>query len=164
MTSRLSLRRPVASDVDAVLDICGDPQPWVSTVADREEAQRLFERWDEQWQRLGYGYWVVRPRGEATRLGFCGLRTARFKGQPGLNLFYRFASHTWGRGLASEAATAVVQWAGIWLPTLPVVARIRPDNVASQRVAERVGLVRAAELDEVDADGLDWIHYASPRG
>ncbi|MFJ1459309.1 GNAT family N-acetyltransferase [Nocardia sp. N2S4-5] len=161
ITPRLSLRRPVAADVEAILAICGDPQPWVSTVADRDEALRLFDQWDEQWGRLGYGYWVVRYRGEAAQLGFCGLRTARFKGEPGLNLFYRFGSETWGRGLATEAAGIVVKWARQWLPTLPVVARIRPGNTASVRVAERLGLVRAAHLDEIDADGLDWIHYAT---
>ncbi|WP_324194488.1 GNAT family N-acetyltransferase [Nocardia blacklockiae] len=161
VTERLSLRRPVSADVDAVLAICGDPQPWVSTVADRAEAQRLYEQWDEQWQRLGYGYRVVRYRGEAAQLGFCGLRTARFKGQPGLNLFYRFASDTWGRGVATESAAAVVRWAEKWLPTLPVVARIRPENAASIKVARRVGLVRAEHFDEVDDEGLDWIHYAS---
>ncbi|BCK59147.1 acetyltransferase [Nocardia wallacei] len=161
ITPRLSLRRPVAADVDAILAICGDPQPWVSTVADRDEALRLFDQWDEQWGWLGYGYWVVRQRGEATQLGFCGLRTARFKGEPGLNLFYRFAAEAWGRGLATEAAAAVVKWSRQWLPTLPVVARIRPANTASVRVAERVGLVRTPHLDEIDADGFDWIHYAT---
>jgi RimJ/RimL family protein N-acetyltransferase len=74
-----------------------------------------------------------------------------------LNLFYRFAPSSWGNGFASEAATAVVQWAAARQPLLPVIARVRPDNIASQRVAARAGLVRAEHLDGPGFDGFDWI-------
>jgi RimJ/RimL family protein N-acetyltransferase len=74
-----------------------------------------------------------------------------------LNLFYRFDSAAWGQGLASEAATAVATWASRQVPHLPLIARVRPANVASQRVAIRAGLTRAEHLDGTGYDGFDWI-------
>jgi RimJ/RimL family protein N-acetyltransferase len=43
-------------------------------------------------------------------------------------------------------------------PRHPIIARVRPDNVASTRVATRVGLRRAAHLDNDGEDALDWIY------
>ena len=63
------------------------------------------------------------------------------------------------RTKAGEAATAVVYWATS-TGTHPVIARIRPDNVASQRVAVRAGLVRAEHLDDEGFDGPDQIFIA----
>jgi len=94
-------------------------------------------------------------------LGFCGLKELRFDERPILNLFYRFAPAAWGNGYATEAATSVVGWAAAHQPDRPVLARVRPDNTASHRVAVRAGLVRAPHLDRAGFDGLDWI-YATP--
>jgi [ribosomal protein S5]-alanine N-acetyltransferase len=75
--------------------------------------------------------------------------------------FYRFTPSAWGRGLAGEAATAVTAWASRQIPDLPLIARVRPANVASQRVAIRAGLTRAEHLDTTGYDGLDWIFAAN---
>jgi RimJ/RimL family protein N-acetyltransferase len=75
-----------------------------------------------------------------------------------LNLFYRLDPLAWGDGLATEAATAVVTWATEHVPEHPVIARVRPDNVASATVAARSGLRRAELLDAPGEDGLDWIY------
>ena len=79
-----------------------------------------------------------------------------------LNLFYRFATSAWGQGYAGEAATMVTAWASRHVPDLPLIARVRPANTASQRVAIRAGLARAEHLDGTGYDGLDWIYTAKP--
>ncbi|MEV7177047.1 GNAT family N-acetyltransferase [Kitasatospora sp. NPDC093679] len=160
-TDHLVLRRPVPADVAAILAVHRDPRTCRHNPSDalrtRAEAEWLYRRWDERWQRSGFGYWVVRGRGAEQPLGFCGVKPTVLGGLRGLNLFYRFDPACWGRGVAGEAATAVVAWAGRELPRLPLIARIRPENLASQRVAEKAGLTRAAHLDEIGEDGLDWI-------
>lgn len=75
-----------------------------------------------------------------------------------LNLFYRLDPSAWGRGVATEAATAVVEWTDTHRPDEPVIARVRPANTASQRVAVQAGLRRAEHLDTQGEDGLDWIY------
>ncbi|HEY5833269.1 GNAT family N-acetyltransferase [Streptomyces sp.] len=110
-TARLSLRRPTAADIDAIFAIHSDPRTCFHNPSDRltqrEQAEDLYQRWDDQWQRCGYGYWVVRRHGSAPQLGFCGIKPMELNGMKVLNLFYRFAPSDWGQGMAGEAATAV---------------------------------------------------------
>lgn len=80
-----------------------------------------------------------------------------------LNLFYRLDPPAWGDGVASEAATAVVGWAIAHIVGHPVIARVRPDNIASRTVAVRAGLCRAEQLDTYGEDGLDWIYIKNWR-
>ncbi|WP_420805222.1 GNAT family N-acetyltransferase [Intrasporangium chromatireducens] len=63
---------------------------------------------------------------------------------------------TWGQGYATEAAAALLHWAQERLPDELVVARIRPTNLASQRVATKIGLRRDPTFDGQGEDGLDW--------
>jgi [ribosomal protein S5]-alanine N-acetyltransferase len=55
----------------------------------------------------------------------------------------------------------VVSWATNRLPGQPLIARVRPANIASQRVAARAGLQRNESLDDHGIDGLDWIYTAN---
>jgi ribosomal-protein-alanine N-acetyltransferase len=164
-TARLLLRRPTAADIDAIFAIHSDPRACVHNpsdlIAQHEEAEELYHRWNGWWRRFGYGYWVVQSHGSTVQLGFCGIKPMELTGMKTLNLFYRLVPSAWGQGLAGEAATAVVTWASGHVPDLPLIARVRPANVASQHVAIRAGLTRAEHLDTVGCDGLDWIFAAN---
>lgn len=81
-----------------------------------------------------------------------------------LNPFYRFAASAWGQGFASEAVTAVTDWVSRHVTDLPLIARVRPANAASQRVAVRAGLMRAEHLDGPGYDGFDCIYAAKQPG
>jgi ribosomal-protein-alanine N-acetyltransferase len=161
LTERQSLRRPMPEDIDAILAIHRDPRTCAhnpsDALASRDEAKALFARWDEHWKRYGFGYWVVRYGGAAGPVGFCGLKVMQFRERAILNLLYRFDPAVWGQGLATEAATAVVAWAGKHQPQRPVMARVRPANTVSGRVAARAGLTRAENLDGPGYDGHDLI-------
>ncbi|HEV7647049.1 MAG TPA: GNAT family N-acetyltransferase [Actinophytocola sp.] len=165
LTTRLSLRRPVATDVDAILAVHSDPRACAhnpsDTLVNHAEAAGLFAYWDEHWRCHGFGYFVVRRHGSAAPLGFCGVKFMPFRERRTLNLFYRLDPAAWGDGVAGEAATAVVRWAGERLPGEPVVARVRPENIASRRVAQRAGLIRAADLDGLGVDGVDLVYVRS---
>ncbi len=105
---------------------------------------------------------MVTWRDTADVLGVCGLKQMTLHGRTVWNLLYRLDPDVWGRGIATEAATAVVQRAAAHHPDHPVVARVRPANLASARVARNAGLVRAPELDTDGEDGPDQL-YASAR-
>jgi len=166
-THRLCLRRPTEADVDAILAVHSDPETCAHNPSDAltrfEEAEQLYRRWDKQWHQHGYGYWVVRRHDASQQLGFCGIKPMELHGEAVLNLFYRFAAAAWGQGFAGEAATAVTTWVTRHVPELPLIARVRPANIASQRVAERAGLSRAEHLDTEGYDGFDWIYVARPE-
>jgi RimJ/RimL family protein N-acetyltransferase len=161
LTARLLLRRPQPDDVDAIFSINGDERACAynpsDMLASRHEAQQLLRRWDEHWRRFGFGYWVVSRHGSESVVGFCGIKVMRLDDSEVMNLFYRFDPAVWGDGLATEAASAVTRWAADSMPDRILIARIRPQNFASQRVAIRAGLARAKQLDTMGEDGLDWI-------
>lgn len=170
VTERLALWRPTPADIDAILRIHSDPRACAHNPSDmlatRAEAVDRFRRWDEHWQVHGYGYWTIRRPSTVDALdplGFCGVKRMRLDDRPVLNLFYRLDPPAWGDGVATEAATAVVRWALANVPDLPVVARVRPGNAASLRVAARAGLRRAEDLDTEGEDGPDRL-FISPDG
>ncbi|WP_020667745.1 GNAT family N-acetyltransferase [Amycolatopsis nigrescens] len=168
LTERLSLRRPAPGDIDAIFTVHSDPLACAhnpsDSLATRVEAENLYRRWDEHWRNFGFGYWVIRRHAAEPQLGFCGLKFMRLRQRRILNLFYRIAPPRWGEGIAGEAATEVVRWATTRFPAHPVVARVRPDNIASQRVAVRAGLARAEHLDDRGFDGFDLIFVCTWPG
>lgn len=164
-TPRLLLRLPTTADVDVVLRLHQDPLAVAHNPSDALEdeaaARRLLDRWRQHWRQHAIGYWTVSWRDDPAVIGFCGVKLMTLHGRPVTNLLYRLAPQQWGRGAASEAASAVVERAR-HRPGHPVVARVRPDNHASARVALKAGLRRAAELDTAGEDGIDDI-YVSPE-
>ena len=164
LTPRLSLRRPTRADIDAIHRIHSDPRAYAhnpsDALANRVEAEDLYRRWDQHWQQHGFGYWTIHSRTELPAgqpLGFCGVKLLQLHGRTVVNLFYRLDPAAWGNGIATEAATAVADWATTGLPGQPLVARVRPGNIASLKVAAHAGLRRAPQLDTDGDDGLDWI-------
>jgi RimJ/RimL family protein N-acetyltransferase len=158
-TARLSLDAPREADAPSILAIAGDPRTTVHNpsdhVEDLPEARRLVARWQSHWNDHGFGYWCVSEHGGTAIVGYCGVKHMTAAGLPVLNLLYRFRPEVWGRGYAMEAACAVVAWVTAHRPGSTVLARVRPDNIASQRVALHVGLRRDPALDEPGEDGMD---------
>lgn len=163
VTARLSLRRPRPADIARIHALHTDRRACAHNpsdlLTDAAEAEDRYRAWDAHWRAYGFGYWTVRPRGdpEQAAVGFCGVKVVRWDEVEVLNLFYRLDPAVWGDGLATEAATAVVSWATRTVPQRPVVARVRPANLASARVAVRAGLRRAPNLDRWGEDGLDEV-------
>lgn len=96
-------------------------------------------------------------KGRGDVIGYCGL-IANAHGQEGEpELAYEFLRRVWGRGYASEASSAVLQWAKnsgyerLW-------ATVRDWNVASRRVMDRIGFVETARVER-DATYGDSVFY-----
>ena len=67
----------------------------------------------------------------------------------------------WGRGYAAEACGAVLGWSDIALPGEPLVLCTQTANVASMRLAERLGFAEVARFEEFGAEqrsGVRWPH------
>ena len=160
MTARLSLRQPAQADAVAVLGILSNPlvvehNP-SAVVTELEDVEALVGQWLEHWERHGFGNCCVFEEETGRLVGNCGVRWATIRGDRVLNLMYRLHPSTWGHGYATEAAAALLQWVRESLPTELVVARVRPTNTASQRVATKIGLRRDPASDDHGEDGFDW--------
>ena len=157
-TARLYLRRLVLDDVPAVVAIESDPrtnQHRPGGAPSPEESAKTVHEFVRGWGENGVGYWVVEHGGEV--VGVVGVRPFVYSGRDCWNLYYRLSPEAWGKGFAAEAASEAVAVAATLKPEWPVVARTRPTNVASGRVAEKVGLQRHSNLD---SDG----HFVFERG
>jgi RimJ/RimL family protein N-acetyltransferase len=96
--------------------------------------------------RHGYGLFSVILKSNGELVGDCGLEHMEVDGSPEVEIGYDFRSTYWGQGLATEAAAAVRNYAFQELGLGRVISLIRPDNPASMRVAEKIGMVKEKEL------------------
>jgi RimJ/RimL family protein N-acetyltransferase len=153
-TERLALRRPDASDAVAFFQLDGDPETNRFSVygpaPDQATSDARLQEWLQQWQEDGYGYWALAVSPNSAVVGFGGVRRITWQGQVVLNLYYKLQPAIWRHGYATELARAAIGLAQTHLPHLPIIARTRPDNLASQRTAERAGLLRRPDLDTAE--------------
>lgn len=159
-TARLSLRQPAQADAGAILGILSNPlvvqhNP-SDLVTELEDVEALVRRWLEHWERHGFGNCCVFEEKTGRLVGNCGVRWMTIRAGLVLNLMYRFDPSTWGHGYATEATAALLRWVRESLHAEIVVARIRPTNLASQRVATKIGLRRDPAFDDQGEDGIDW--------
>ena len=90
---------------------------------------------------LGYGPYAVVERARDQTIGYCGLFLfPDIDGVAEIEIGYRLARASWGRGFASEAARAVVAYAFEALRLPRLIALIDPANTASLRVASKIGM------------------------
>ncbi len=163
-TSRLTLRpvRPV--DADELLAIFTDPDVRRFLLDDEvvggEWVEDEVRRSDALFRELGCGLWTIRLRGAAPIVGFVGFR--HFFDPPELQLLYGLTPSHWRRGLATEAATAVVRYAFRELGFERVDAATDLPNVASIGVMERLGMEADRERTSAGSPGTVW--YSVERG
>jgi RimJ/RimL family protein N-acetyltransferase len=147
-----------------VLALLADPRTTAHNpsdhLADLGDAEALLLRWDAQWA-AELGYWIVEER-SGSAIGVCGVKAVEVAGRRVWNLLYRFVPDAWGRGYAREAATEAIRAAAAVDGSRIVIARVRPANTASARVAAAIGLERRADLDVMGDDGPDEV-WATPR-
>lgn len=140
ITPRLLLRPLRHDDLDALADVYLHPRVmrWIGSHT-REDVRREIALHVENQTSRGWSLWAVEDRRAGRLIGDCGLQPLEGHG-PEVELGYDLHPDSWGRGLATEAAHAVMQHAFGPLAIDRVVAVVKPDHLASQRVLEKVGL------------------------
>ena len=114
-----------------------NPVP-LQTVAD------LVARSTRRFQHAGWGMWALRPATDAPLIGACGLSS--FEPAPGMELLYSLAPTHWSRGLATEAATAVLAYAFDILALPEVLATTDDGNHPSLRLLTRLGATPTSRI------------------
>ena len=114
-----------------------------------EEAWRRLTSFVGGWHFLGFGMWAVEEKATGKLIGIVGLFNAwrdlepQFGEEPEMGWIMAAEMH--GKGLASEACRAVVEWAESNLAPTPVWAIIAPANEPSLKLADKLGFERVAE-------------------
>jgi RimJ/RimL family protein N-acetyltransferase len=163
-TGRLTLRKMTLDDTDDLLSVFSDPrvmQSFGGELFDRVQMERWVRRNLAHQEQYGFGLFSVILRAEQLLVGDCGLERMEVGGEPEVEIGYDIRSDYWGRGIATEAAAAVRDFAFGRLRLPRVVSLIRPDNVASRRVSEKIGM---AKEKEIIRGGQPYWVYALSRG
>ena len=159
-TERLHLRMPTPQDVDDIAALFADPDVMrfigleAGAILSRAETESTVEKMIAFWTRTGFGRWAVIDKETRKLIGLCGLRL--LDGTP--ELFYLFAKATWGKGLATEAASAALRYGFEELQFERIIAVIRPGNTISQKVVKKIGMKYEKELNH---DGVDGVCYVA---
>jgi RimJ/RimL family protein N-acetyltransferase len=147
-TERLVLRMFRESDTDAYAEMVADPEVMRflgGKPMSRQEAWRNMAMVIGHWRLRGYGFWAVEEKASGEMVGRVGCW--RPEGWPGLEVGWTLRRRFWGRGYATEAARASVEYAFDVLSQTRVISLIAPENVNSIRVAERLGEKPAGEWE-----------------
>ena len=105
------------------------------------------------WERFGFGPWAVIERESGDYLGRVGLRWTEYDDRAGIEVLWAIDPDRHGEGFASEAATAALDF-GAELELVDVVALILPINLASRRVAAKIGMEPDGEVEHAGFDHL----------
>jgi ribosomal-protein-alanine N-acetyltransferase len=157
-TERLLLRPMRESDFDALLLIFTDPNVMAAfnhPLFTNEQMQRWLQRNLDHQNAFGYGLFSVVLKESGELIGDCGLE--QMDDMNAAELGYDFRSEFWNQGFATEAACAVRDFALDILRLPQLISLIRVGNLASKRVAEKVGMTLA---DEFTRYGIQYWKFA----
>lgn len=163
-TARLVLRPFTLDDVDPLYEILQQEDIMAyfpgAKAPPRAAVERLVQAQLREWEERGYGWWAVAEKDQPAHpiLGWCGL--GYLPDTDETEVAYLLSKDVWGQGYATEGARASVEWGFSTLDLTEIVGIVHPENVASQRVLEKLGMSRTARTEYF---GMDCYRYALQR-
>jgi RimJ/RimL family protein N-acetyltransferase len=164
ITRRLRLRAWRAGDAKLMAAIYANPDVVrYLRPLDLGGTQRQLEMFVRQWEVLGFGLWAVEERSSGRLLGRIGLfHHADWTATPhDAEVGWTLARDTWGQGLATEGGAAALAFGFGERGMGRIISIAHRENVASQRVMEKLGLRREGETEWRETPVV-W--YAVERG
>jgi RimJ/RimL family protein N-acetyltransferase len=163
-TERLILRPFTLDDAEAWLPLVSLPDIIRYTgdtpAQSVDEARELLRtRPLRDYAVYGFGRLAVIEKTGGRLVGFCGFKHVVELGE--IDIGYRFLPDCWGKGYASESAAALMRDGRRAHHIRRVVGTVHPDNPASGRILEKLGL-RFERLLEPDEDGVRFLLYGTP--
>ena len=158
-TTRLILRHQTVDDAEFIFTLVNDPS-WLRFIGDRgvrsvEDARNYIRKGAmDSYSRHGFGLYLTALKDSGTPIGICGL--VKRETLDDVDIGFAFLPQYAGVGYAYESACAVMAHAKNDIGLKRVIAITNPDNVASIRLLEKLGLaferkIRvAADKDEIN--------------
>jgi RimJ/RimL family protein N-acetyltransferase len=141
-TERLLLRPLSIDDLEWLVALRGDSDVMRyiggEGAVSRERTVERVDRYLACWAEHGFGMFGIRFRGADEAVGWAGIQPLEQTGE--IEVGYAFGRSTWGKGLATEAARAVVAWGFREHGLERIVAVASPENEASRHVMDKMGM------------------------
>jgi RimJ/RimL family protein N-acetyltransferase len=146
-TERLLLRRWKHEDHAPFADMCGDPDVMQyigdGSTLTAERSSRAIASFEKEWDERGFGLFAVEAKQTGQLIGFTGLSWPDFLPEvlPSVEIGWRFSKPNWGKGYASEAATAALSFGVDELGITDIVSIYQIENRASARIMQKLGMI-----------------------
>ncbi|HET7142797.1 MAG TPA: GNAT family N-acetyltransferase [Anaerolineales bacterium] len=163
-TERLLLRRLILDDLNDLFMLYSNPEirkyfpEGVLTYEQTKEELEWFLNGHPKHPELGL--WATIHKGTGKFIGRCGLLPWTIEGQNEVEIAYLLDKAFWKQGLGTEAAQGIQQYGFEQLKVSRLICMIDPGNVASQRVAERIGMTFEKKVDEYEGDHTPFFIYS----
>ncbi len=162
-TERLQLRSLRTTDFEALYALFSDPEVMKFSIGGTKTPDEvrtwLLEEIRNSKNGSGIGILAVKLRSSATVIGYCGLtRFSSLDGVKEIEIGYRLVRQYWGYGYATEAASAVRDFAFTTLQLDRLIALIELINVRSIAVAQKIGMSYEKEVLLIDYDHPDHLY------
>ena len=164
-TKRLLLRHQILDDLDALWALYCDPEI-IKYIPDAPRS-RDETREELEWHMHGHprnpqlGLWATIHKETGKFIGRCGLLPWNIEGQEEVEVAYTIARDYWGQGLATEAAQAILKYGFEQLNLTRLICTIDPEHIASQKVAEKIGMT--FEKESRDELGSFWVYVKQTK-
>lgn len=139
-TKRLILRPLVAGDIESVFAMRSDEavMRFIREPQSRDESENWIRLVSGFWEKDKLGFCAVIEKETGKFCGWCGVWRLRETGE--LEVGYAIAEDFWNKGFATEAAAKFLEYAFQTLNPDKIVAVAEPENFASRRVMEKLGM------------------------
>jgi ribosomal-protein-alanine N-acetyltransferase len=158
-TDRLVLRPFAEDDVDGIHAVLGDPETmrYYPAPFTLEKSRRWIEWNLANYRDHGHGLWVLESKETGRLVGDCGLVPQTVEGRREVEVGWHVHRDHQRQGLATEAGRECCRYAFEELGMSRLISLIRPENVPSRRVAEKLGMTVEKEVPH--GPGSGWPHF-----
>ena len=151
-TARLRLRTWDEGDIAPFIAHLNTPAVtrWLGGVQSEADFRSCVARWQNCQAEHGHCFWITERKTDRELLGFCGLKRVNADGAPmigDVEIGWRLREDVWGMGYAREAAEASLDAAFLRFDAPHVIAMTVRQNASSWGLMQRLGMVRARDLD-----------------
>ena len=163
LTERLELRAFESDDLEALHAVYGDPEVtrFIPAYPTLEHTRGALEIHVREARAGNPAFWALIERESGRLIGDAGIGLIEGVG-PEFELGYTLGPQWWGRGHATEAARAVLDYALGELALPEVLALVRPANAASINVLEKIGMERVGTRNAYGAEHLVYCTVSVP--
>ena len=163
-SDRLTCRRWIPEDFEPLFAVYSDANAmrWVGDgqPITRDECQEWFKVTQANYAQRGYGMFALVDRESGVVVGFAGL--VHPSGQTEAEIKYALRRTHWGRGLASEFVPLLLAYGALSHGLECIIATVALDNLASQRVLAKAGMVSAGQRTNDDGSTTLVFQWFAP--
>ncbi len=149
-TNRLILREYVTEDFDALFEILSDAETMQHYPApfDADRTRNWISRNSDNYINHGFGLWAIILKTTGEFIGDCGITLQNIAGDILPEIGYHIHKKYWRRGLAKEAARAVLDWAFVNTQYNTIYSCMKHTNIASYSTAMSIGMKKSKEYPD----------------